>query len=101
MLFDVPGESTTAVTIVDGYPMAKNGEASRALGAALVISLVGAVFGAFMLALAIPIVSPWVLSISSAEFFMQEVLGITFVASLSGEMYPRASSRAVWAWRWS
>jgi TctA family transporter len=48
-------------------------------------SLVGAVFGAFMLALAIPIVSPLVLSIGSAEFFMLALLGITFVASLSGE----------------
>ena len=48
-------------------------------------SLVGAVFGAFSLALAIPIVSPLVLSIGSAEFFMLAVLGITFVASLSGE----------------
>ena len=48
-------------------------------------SLVGAVFGAFSLALAIPIVSPLVLSIGSAEFFMLALLGITFVASLSGE----------------
>ena len=47
-------------------------------------SLVGAVFGAFALALAIPIVQPLVLSIGSSEFFMLALLGITFVASLSG-----------------
>ena len=52
-------------------------------------SLVGAVFGAFMLALAIPIVSPLVLSIGSAEFFMLAVLGVTFVASLSGANVPK------------
>ena len=85
VLFGVPGEGICAATIVDGHPMAKNGEAGRALGAALMSSLVGAVFGAFSLALAIPIVSPLVLSIGSAEFFMLAVLGITFVASLSGE----------------
>jgi len=84
VLFGVPGEGICAATIVDGHPMAKNGEAGRALGAALMSSLVGAVFGAFILALAIPIVSPLVLSIGSAEFFMLAVLGITFVASLSG-----------------
>jgi TctA family transporter len=69
--------------------MAKNGQAGRALGAALMSSLVGAVFGAFILALAIPVVSPLVLSIGSAEFFMLAVLGVTFVASLSGSNVPK------------
>jgi TctA family transporter len=89
VLFGVPGEGICAATIVDGHPMAKNGEAGRALGAALMSSLVGAVFGAFVLALAIPIVSPLVLSIGSAEFFMLAVLGVTFVASLSGSNIPK------------
>ncbi|MGE5305828.1 MAG: tripartite tricarboxylate transporter permease [Alphaproteobacteria bacterium] len=89
VLFGVPGEGICAATIVDGHPMAKNGEAGRALGAALMSSLVGAVFGAFILALAIPIVSPLVLSIGSAEFFMLAVLGVTFVASLSGSNVPK------------
>jgi len=84
ILFGVPGEGTTASTIVDGHPMAKKGEAGRALGAALMSSLVGAVFGAFVLALAIPIAAPLVLSIGSPEFFMLALLGITFVGSLSG-----------------
>jgi TctA family transporter len=47
------------------------------------------VFGAFCLALAIPIVAPLVLSIGSAEFFMLAVLGVTFVASLSGANVPK------------
>ncbi|HSE87718.1 MAG TPA: tripartite tricarboxylate transporter permease [Candidatus Binatia bacterium] len=89
VLFGVPGEGICAATIVDGHPMAKNGEAGRALGAALMSSLVGAVFGALILALAIPIVSPLVLSIGSAEFFMLAVLGVTFVASLSGANVPK------------
>ena len=85
ILIGVPGEPTTAATIVDGHPMAKKGEAGRALGAALLSSLIGAIFGAFALALAIPIVRPLVLTLGSPEFFMLSVLGITFVASLSGE----------------
>lgn len=84
ILFGVPGEPTTASTIVDGHPMAKNGEAGRALGAALMSSLVGAIIGAFSLALAIPIVRPLVLTFGSPEFFMIALLGVTFVASLSG-----------------
>ena len=84
VLFGVPGEGITAATVVDGHAMAKRGEAGRALGAALMSSLVGAIFGAFALALAIPIVQPLVLSIGAPEFLMLSLLGITFLASLSG-----------------
>ena len=87
ILIGVPGEPTTVATIVDGHPMAKKGEAGRALGAALLSSLIGAVFGAFALAAAIPIVRPLVLTFGSPEFFMLAVLGLTFVASLSGDAF--------------
>jgi hypothetical protein len=85
VLFGIPGEPTTASTIVDGHPMAKHGEAGRALGAAIMSSLFGAVFGALVLGLAIPVVRPLVLTFGSPEFFMLALLGITFVAALSGE----------------
>jgi len=85
VLFGVPGEPTTASTIVDGHAMARNGEAGRALGAVLMSSLVGAIFGAAALAVAIPVIRPIVLTFGSPEFFMLSLLGITFVASLSGE----------------
>src|SRR5918992_1705982 len=84
ILFGVPGEGITAATVVDGHPMAKNGEAGRALGAALMSSLIGSIFGAIALAVALAIVRPLVLSIGSAEFFMLALLGITFLSSLSG-----------------
>jgi TctA family transporter len=84
VLFGVPGEGISAAVIVDGHPMAKRGEAGRALGAVLMSSLIGAVFGAIVLAAAIPVVRPIVLAIGSPEFFMLSLLGITFVATLSG-----------------
>src|ERR671925_599941 len=83
VLFGVPGEGTTAATILDGHAMAKKGEAGRALGAALASSLVGAIIGAFALALAIPIVRPLVLTFGSPELFMLAIVGIAFIASLS------------------
>ena len=85
VLFGVPGEPTTASTIVDGHAMARNGEAGRALGAVLMSSLVGAVFAGVALGAAIPIIRPLVLSFGSPEFFMLAILGISFVAALSGE----------------
>jgi putative tricarboxylic transport membrane protein len=85
ILFGVPGESISAALILDGHQMAKQGEAGRALGAALMSSLVGAIIGAFVLAASIPAVAPLVLTFKSPEFFALALLGITFVASLSGE----------------
>src|SRR5690349_9096053 len=85
VLFGVPGEPTTASTIVDGHAMARNGETGRALGAVLMGSLVGAVFAGVALGAAVPIIRPLVLSFGSPEFFMLSILGISFVAALSGE----------------
>jgi TctA family transporter len=85
VLFGIPGEGTTAATILDGHAMAKKGEAGRALGAALMSSLIGALIGAFALALAIPVVRPLVLSFGAPELFMLAIVGIAFISSLSGQ----------------
>jgi len=85
ILFGVPGEALSAATVVDGHPMAKNGEAARALGAALMSSLVGAVIGAAALAVSIPIVRPLVLTFGSPELFMVTMMGIACITSLSGQ----------------
>lgn len=85
VLFGVPGEGTTAATVLDGYAMARKGEAGRALGAALASSLVGALVGALALALAIPVVRPLVLAFGSPELFMIAIVGIAFIASLSAQ----------------
>src|SRR5262245_28490784 len=84
VLFGVPGEASSAATIIDGYAMTKKGEAGRALGAALASSLVGALVGAIALAAAIPVVRPLVLTFGSPELFMLAIVGLAFIASLSG-----------------
>jgi putative tricarboxylic transport membrane protein len=84
VLFGIPGESTTAAIILDGHSMAKKGQAGRALGAALSSSLLGALIGALALALAIPVVRPLVLAFGSPELFMLAIVGLAFIASLSG-----------------
>jgi TctA family transporter len=84
ILFGVPGTGPDAATIMDGFPMAQNGEAGRALGASLGASGLGGVIGAGVLAILIPVLAPVVLAFSPAEFFLLAILGITFIASLSG-----------------
>lgn len=84
VLFAVPGEGTAAATILDGHPMAKRGEAGRALGAVLFSSLVGSIFGALVLAFSIPVVRPLVLSLGSPELFMLTVMSLSFIGALGG-----------------
>ncbi|MFH1934110.1 MAG: tripartite tricarboxylate transporter permease [Pseudomonadota bacterium] len=84
VLFALPGTAGSQATIMDGYPMAKKGEAGRALGAAFTASMIGGVFGAIVLSFTLPIARPLVLALGSPEFFMLAILGITMVGVLSG-----------------
>jgi len=85
ILFGIPGTGPDAATVVDGYPMAQKGQAGRALGASLGASGIGGVIGAMALALLLPVLRPVVLSFGPAEFFLLAILGVTFIAALSGD----------------
>ncbi|HEY6630349.1 MAG TPA: tripartite tricarboxylate transporter permease [Rhizobiaceae bacterium] len=84
VLFGIPGEATSAAVVLDGHPMARKGQAGRALGIVLSSSLVGALIGACVLALSIPIIRPVVMMFGPPEFFMLAMVGLVFIASLSG-----------------
>ncbi|MBA3621922.1 MAG: tripartite tricarboxylate transporter permease [Euzebyales bacterium] len=84
VLFGIPGEATSAAVVLDGYPMARRGEAGRALGAVLFSSVLGAWLGALALAASIPIIRPVVLALGPPEFFVLTLLGLAFIATLSG-----------------
>ena len=84
ILFGVPGTGADAATIVDGFPMTKNGQAGRALGASLGASAMGGVIGAMVLAGLLPVLEPVILAFSPSEFFLLAIFGITFIAVLSG-----------------
>ncbi|MBT6801883.1 MAG: tripartite tricarboxylate transporter permease, partial [Rhodospirillales bacterium] len=58
VLFGVPGTSGSAATILDGYPLARKGEASRAFGAAFTASVMGGLFGALLLGVSLPLLRP-------------------------------------------
>jgi len=84
VLFGVPGTAAAAATVLDGHPMAKRGEAGRALSAAYMASLMGGIFGAALLAVSIPILRPVMLYLGSPELLAFAILGISMVAVLSG-----------------
>ncbi|MDB5509642.1 MAG: tripartite tricarboxylate transporter TctA family protein [Hyphomicrobiales bacterium] len=84
ILFGVPGGAGSAATVLDGLPLAKRGEASRALSAAYMSSMMGGIFGAALMAVLLPILRPIMLYIGSPELLAFAVLGISMVAVLSG-----------------
>ena len=84
ILFGAPGHAASAATTLDGYPMTRRGEAGRALGASYMAALIGGLFGALLMAVALPIMRPIILYIGSPELLSIAVFGISMVAVLSG-----------------
>ena len=84
VLFGVPGTVGSASTILDGHPMAKQGLAARAFGAAFSASVLGGLFGALFLALSVPLLRPFILSFGSPELLAFCVFGLSLIGVLSG-----------------
>lgn len=85
VMLGIPGTSASQATILDGYPLAKKGQAQRALGAAFACSAFGGLFGALILAGSLPLLKPLLRSFTNAELFMLGVLGVSMVGALSGK----------------
>ena len=83
ILLGAPGSASASVTMLDGYAMARKGQAKRALSLAFLSSMAGGLIGAVGLTLAIPLARPLVLSFASPELFMLTVLGVALAAVLS------------------
>lgn len=85
VLLGIPGSSASQATVVDGFALAKKGQAARALSSAFLSSMIGGLIGALVLTAFILIARPVVLSFSSSELFMLTLLGLSMVAVLSGK----------------
>jgi TctA family transporter len=87
ILMGIPGSAASQATILDGFPMAKRGEAARALSAAFFSSMIGGIFGALVLTAFVLVARPVILAFSSAELFMLTLLGLAMVGVLSGSSF--------------
>ena len=85
IVLGAPGHAASAATTLDGYPMTKRGEGARALGAAYMSALMGGLFGAALMAVALPLARPLILYIGSPELLALAVFGLSMVAALSGD----------------
>ena len=83
ILMGIPGSRASQATILDGYPMARRGEAGMALGASYTASLIGGLVGAAALFSVLPIARELLRLFGSAEFFLLTLLGIAAVGIVS------------------
>ncbi len=86
VLMGIPGSSASQATVLDGFPMAKNGQAARALSAAFASSLFGGLVGAMFLTVFILVARPVVLLFKSPELLMVSVFGLSMVGILAGRI---------------
>src|SRR5512136_917137 len=90
ILVNTPGESSSVVTCLDGYQMAKKGRAGPALAAAAIGSFIAGTFATLMLTLFGPWVAKIALNFGPPEFFSLMLAGLTVVTSLAGRSLVKA-----------
>jgi TctA family transporter len=86
VLMGIPGSSASQATVLDGFPMAKRGQAARALSAAFAASLFGGLVGASFLTVFILIARPIVLEFRTPELLMITIFGLSMVGILAGRI---------------
>ncbi|HET7197371.1 MAG TPA: tripartite tricarboxylate transporter permease, partial [Burkholderiales bacterium] len=90
ILLNVPGESASVVTCLDGYQMARKGRAGAALGIAAIASFVAGTVGVVGLMLVAPPLARLALAFSSPEYFGLMALGLAMVVLLAGRSLVKA-----------
>lgn len=85
ILFNIPGDNPNAVTLIDGFPMAKNGKAKTAIAASATVSILGGLFSSLSLLFFMPIMYRIILHFGPAEFFMLALFGLTAIAAVSAK----------------
>jgi putative tricarboxylic transport membrane protein len=84
ILINTPGESSSAATCIDGYPLTKQGFAEKALKVAVLGSVIGDILATIVLiAIAQPL-ARFALAIGPFELAAILVFALTFIAGLSG-----------------
>jgi len=84
VLVNVPGESSSLLTAIDGHQLARKGRAGAALSVAALGSFFAGIVSAVALVFIAPALSAFALKFSSPEYFLLAALGITATASLGG-----------------
>jgi putative tricarboxylic transport membrane protein len=84
ILLNIPGTAANAASCMDGYALAKRGEAGRAIGIATSGAFVSTLFGVLCLATFTPLLAEVALSFGAFEFFWLALFGVTMSGSIVG-----------------
>lgn len=84
ILLNAPGVAGTVASSFDGYPMARQGKAGKALTIAAIASFAGGSIGAVLLMIFAPALSTVALLFHSAEYFALMVVGLSAIAAFAG-----------------
>jgi TctA family transporter len=95
ILVNLPGESSSVVTAIDGYQMARQGHAGKALAVAALGSFFAGTVATFLIALAAPPLAEIALKFGPAEYFSLMVMGLVASVVLANGSLLRAISMIV------
>ena len=84
ILINAPGVASTVATSFDGYPLARQGKAGKALTVAAISSFCGGTIGAILLMIFAPMLASVALLFHSAEYFALMVVGLSAIAAFAG-----------------
>jgi len=88
ILFNIPGAPENAPTAFDGYPMTLNGEAGKAVGAAVMCSAIGGVVSCIIMMLATAAIADWAISaFGPPEIFALVFFGLAVAASVGAKTF--------------
>jgi putative tricarboxylic transport membrane protein len=96
ILVNVPGESSSVVTCLDGYPMALQGRAGPALGIAAFGSFIAGTLSIVGLMLFAPALGRAALRFSTAEYFSLMVMSLTLVTYMGRGSMIKSLMMAAW-----
>ncbi len=91
ILLNIPGAPSAIATALEGYPMAKRGEAGEAIGLTTVMSVFGGFVGIVALALFAPLISSFAIMFNSRDYLLLGMIGILLVGTLSGESFAKGA----------
>jgi putative tricarboxylic transport membrane protein len=89
ILLNTPGTAPNAATCFDGYPLAQQGKAGAAIGAAAAASTLGGLIGVVVLIAVIPVMKTIVLLFGPPEYFMLALMGLSAIALSTGGQFLR------------
>ncbi len=85
ILINTPGTNAAAATVLDGYAMQRQGRGGEALGISLYSGVLGGLFGLTMLVMLTEPLARVALAFTPMAYFALGILGLSIIASLSGE----------------